>query len=171
MKKSVIRSWFIVWLPRSLVMCSNSFGLSNCPRSRLAPRWNCRCVRADGILCIGTPRADGIDLGNTERFIHSLHQPYHVHILSEAALQELASKHGLSIERLYRRHIFDTPIPFVNWTFILAYLKMLDNTLDAGFESPSNFKILSSPRALFMGLFGFWFPVRSELLALFRKAV
>ncbi|MEJ2646620.1 MAG: class I SAM-dependent methyltransferase [Gammaproteobacteria bacterium] len=126
-------------------------------------------VRPGGLLCIGTPRADGIDLSDPEQSIHSLHTPFHCHILSEQALQGLAAEHHLLVERLYRRHIFDTLVPFVNWTFIHDYLGKLDNTLDAGFETPSMRTILTSPHLIAMGLFGYFRPIRSEMLALIRK--
>jgi hypothetical protein len=126
-------------------------------------------VRAGGVLCIGTPKADAIDLSDTARYLHSLHQPYHIHILSEPALMTLADRVGLSPETVYRRHIVDTPYPFVNWTFLNAYLRKLDNTLDAGFEPPKLGTILSSPRLILMGLFGYLFPISGEMLALFRK--
>lgn len=127
------------------------------------------CVKPGGILCIGTPRADGIRLDDAEYFIHTLHQPYHLHIFSEAALLNLASRHGLIAEKVYRRHIVDTASPFVNWTFLHAYLRKIDNTLDAGFEPPRLTKILMSPYVLLMGLVGYLFPIRSEILVLFRK--
>lgn len=128
------------------------------------------CVKPGGLLCIGTPRAEGIDLRQTERFIHSLHQPYHLHILSESVLITIANRHGLSLESVLRRHTLDTPYPFVNWTFLKGYLKRLDNTLDAGFEPPRIAKIATSPYLLFTGLVGYLFPSRTEMLVLLRKA-
>jgi 2-polyprenyl-3-methyl-5-hydroxy-6-metoxy-1,4-benzoquinol methylase len=95
-----------------------------------------RLVRPGGLLCIGTPRADGIDLLNPGPSLHSLHQPYHLHILSAAALMEIATDAGFVTEKLYVRDAYDTPYPFVNGPFLKAYLEAMDNTLDAGFEPP-----------------------------------
>jgi hypothetical protein len=126
-------------------------------------------VRPGGLLCIGTPRADGIDLRNPNRTIHSLHQPYHLHILSEKALKAIATGEGLVLEQLYRRHSCDTLFPFVNWPFLRAYLRALDDTLDAGFDPPRIDVVAKSPGLLFLGLFGYLLRCDSEMIAAFRK--
>lgn len=126
-------------------------------------------VRSGGLLCIGTPRAEAIDLSYPELAIHSLHQPFHLHILSERVLARLAAESGLIVEKIYRRHVLDTLVPFVNWTFLRAYLQSGDNTLDAGFDSPNLRAIALSPRLLGLGLLGYFVPVRSEMLFMLRK--
>ena len=128
-----------------------------------------RSLSPEGLLCIGTPRADGIELDNPTDSIHSLHQPYHLHILSENALTQIASDAGLVPEKLYLRHSCDTPYPFVNWPFLRGYLKAVDDTLDAGFDPPQVGAAARSPRLLFLGLFGYVFPCPSEMIGLFRK--
>jgi SAM-dependent methyltransferase len=128
-----------------------------------------RCVRPGGMLCLGTPCADGIDLRYSNRFIHHLHQPYHLHILSVKALQGISADAGLNLEALYRRHSCDTPLPFVNWRFLHAYLQAQDDTLDAGFDPPRVGLVLKSPRLLILGLFGCLLPSRSDMIAILRK--
>lgn len=128
-----------------------------------------RSVRAGGMLVIGTPRADGIDLEQPTASIHSLHQPYHLHILSEKALREIGTQAGLVCEKIYRRHSCDTPYPFINWPFLRAYLKAIDNTLDAGFDPPRVAAVACSPSLWFLGLFGYLLRCRSEMIAIFRK--
>ncbi|MFT5418006.1 MAG: SAM-dependent methyltransferase, partial [Gammaproteobacteria bacterium] len=122
-----------------------------------------------GILCIGTPRADAIDLLQFENFIHELHVPYHICILSESALLELGKINNLEIENVHRRLYLDTIVPFINWTFLRSYLRRIDNTLDASFEEPKIGMVARSPRLLFEGLFGYWLPVHTNMLVLFRK--
>ena len=128
-----------------------------------------RCVRPGGMLCLGTPRADDIDLMNVRRSIHALHQPYHLHILSRTALHHLAIAAGLEVEALYVRHSCDTPYPFVNWPFLRAYLAANDDTLDAGFDPPRPKVFLRSLRLLPLGLFGYLLPSRSDMIAILRK--
>jgi 2-polyprenyl-3-methyl-5-hydroxy-6-metoxy-1,4-benzoquinol methylase len=128
-----------------------------------------RSVRPGGLLCIGTPRADGIDLRDPSDSIHSLHQPYHLHILSEKALTDIALKAGLVCEKLYLRHSCDTPYPFINWPFLRGYLKAIDDTLDAGFDPPHVGAVARSPRLWFLGVFGYLLSCRSEMIAIFRK--
>jgi SAM-dependent methyltransferase len=129
------------------------------------------CTKAGGILCIGTPRADDIDLSDVERSIHSVHQPYHLHILSERAIQLFSGQLGITIEALYRRHSCDTPYPFVNWRFLKAYLAAGDDTLDAGFDPPKLSKFLRAPQLVLLGLFGYLVPPTSEMIVLMRKPI
>ena len=129
------------------------------------------CTKAGGIICLGTPRADDIDLSNVERSIHSVHQPYHLHILSERAIRALPSQVGLTIEALYRRHSCDTPHPFVNWRFLRAYLAASDDTLDAGFDPPRPSTFLRAPQLVLLGLFGYLMPVASEMIVVMRKPI
>ena len=128
-----------------------------------------KCVQPGGLLALGTPRAEGIDLHQAAKFTHSLHQPFHLHIFSEQSLQTLCESRGLQTVAIHRRHILDTPFPFVNWTFLRAYLRQLDNTLDAGFDPVNLRKILTSPRLVFLGLLGYLFPGDSEMLLILRK--
>lgn len=128
-----------------------------------------QAVNPGGILCIGTPRADGIDLQNPNYTIHSLHQPYHLHILSEEGLKGIGSGKGLLLEKLYLRHSCDTFFPSVNWPFLRAYLRGVDDTLDAGFDPPHVDVVLKSPRLWFLALFGYLLDCESEMIAVFRK--
>lgn len=128
-----------------------------------------KCTRPGGLLCIGTPRADDIDLAYTRRSIHSLHQPYHLHILSERALQDLARRAGLTVAALDRRHSCDTPYPFVNWRFLRAYLAAGDDTLDAGFDPPKPSTFFRSPQLVVQGLLGYLAPTESEMIAILRR--
>lgn len=122
-----------------------------------------------GLICIGTPCADAVDMRYPEPSRHSLHLPYHIHILSEQALINAGAHHGLILESMERKHSCDTPSPFVNWTFLRSYLESGDDTLDAGFDPPRIASIALSPKLWFYGFFGYWLPLRSEMIALFRK--
>lgn len=126
-------------------------------------------VRPGGLLYIGTPCADRIDLRRYREHIHSLHQPYHICILSSEALCAMAKNHGLVLEGLEFGHVADTRLPFINWAFLRSYLARIDDTLDAGFDPPRIGLVASSPELLFKGLFGYFLRRQTEMFAYLRK--
>lgn len=122
-----------------------------------------------GTICIGTPNADGIDLARWETFVHSLHQPYHLHILSSRALRDLAEDRGLAMVKFYDTYYADMVLPFVNVRTNLYYASLFDNTIDLAFDPIRFHPKLLSPRGLFLGFFGHFIPFRCEMMAFFRK--
>lgn len=122
-----------------------------------------------GVLCIGTPNAEEIHLHDSEKFVHSLHQPYHLHILSATALIALAADRGLAPLRRYNRRYADTFLPFGNIRFQSYYAKLFDDTLDLAFEPYRLHWKIFTPKGIALGLFGCLFPHRSETMILFRK--
>ncbi len=124
-----------------------------------------------GAILIGTPNAEAIDLRNAEAHRHSLHQPYHLHVLSERVLRELGTSRGLRVERFYEVYYTDTFIPFANVRFQLHYARSLDNTLDLAFDPPHVSWRLLTPKSLGLAFFGRFFPVKTEMTFVFRKAV
>lgn len=122
-----------------------------------------------GMLCIGTPNAEGIDLHDPERFIHSLHQPYHRHILSERALLALGGRCGFQTHRVINRFYYDTLVPTVNYRFLLGYLRRAGNDLDAAFEPPKPSLVMFSPALWILSVFGYFMPPRSEMMVIFRR--
>jgi 2-polyprenyl-3-methyl-5-hydroxy-6-metoxy-1,4-benzoquinol methylase len=128
-------------------------------RSLLAP---------GGLLAIGTPNASAIDLARPETYVHTLHQPYHRHIVSKAALLDLAATHDLSLLRYHPRSYINTAIPFINHRFLLHYLRCQDNSFDAAFEPVRPSLRLLSPLGVFWGLLGSLFAPETDVMALFR---
>lgn len=128
-----------------------------------------RLVKPGGILCIGTPNAEGIDLARPEDFALSLHQPYHQHILSERALMALAHRSGLDPIAVHRRFYYDTLFPTVNYRFLKTYVRAAGNTLDAAFEEPNFGLFLRSPRLWLAALLGYFAAPRSEMMIMFRR--
>lgn len=126
-------------------------------------------LKPGGALLVGTPNADGLDLRDTESCVHSLHQPYHLHILSLRALLQLGAAAGLRPLRVWRRSYCDTLWPSVNFTFVVSYMRAGDNTLDACFEPPRVSQVLTSPRLLADALLGWFYPARSEMTVLFLR--
>ena len=58
-------------------------------------------TKPGGTICIGSPNADQLDLGQLDKCVHSLHQPYHLHILSAQALRAMAGERGLTVKKFY----------------------------------------------------------------------
>lgn len=127
-----------------------------------------RLANPGAIIAIGTPDADAIDLAKTEVHVHTLHQPYHTHMLSKRALLTAGHDLGWSLERFYPSSYVNTIVPFVNLNFGLYYGKCFDNTLDLAFE---NFKFtpkLLTPRALWLAFFGYFRCPDTDIMAIFR---
>jgi len=126
-------------------------------------------VRPGGVLCIGTPDAEQIDLLNYEKFAIPLQQPYHRHIPSEEALKQLGESMGLKIGKTYHRWYYDTPFPTINYRFLQAYILNAGNLLDAAVEPPRIKMVLTSPSLLFYAFFGYFFPPRTEMMIFFHR--
>jgi 2-polyprenyl-3-methyl-5-hydroxy-6-metoxy-1,4-benzoquinol methylase len=127
-------------------------------------------VRPGGLVLIGTPDADAIDLGRVGRFTHALHAPYHRHILTRGELVRRGEGRGWSLVRLYRSHYANTARPFLNARFVHHYLRTRDNTLDAALDPPRlNIRLLLDPRTYAFALFGALAPPREDICAVFRK--
>ena len=122
-----------------------------------------------GLLVIGTPNADEIDLSSPDDFSMELHQPYHRHILSEQALAQLGKEAGLRIEEVYRRFYFDTLYPTVNTRFMEEYVRATGNVIDVVVEKPRPDVVLRSRRLLFHAFFGYFAPPRGNMMFFFRK--
>lgn len=127
-----------------------------------------RLLNRGGMLFIGTPNADEIELNNT--YSMELHQPYHRHILSENALTEVCQQAGLRPIAINRRFYYDTLFPMVNTQFIRRYIRKTGGYLDAGFEAPRVGLVLTSPELLFFGLLGYFFRARGNMLGVFQRA-
>ncbi len=126
-------------------------------------------TNSGGLICIGTPNAEALDLGTPERYVHSLHQPYHLHMLSASVLRAFAEARGLEVERFHDVFYADTFVPFINVRFCHYYAGLFDNTLDLAFDRPRLTWRLLTPQAVALALFGRLRPVRSEMMFLLRK--
>jgi len=127
-------------------------------------------VRPGGVILIGTPDATHLDLGHPERHLHSLHQPYHRHVLSEAALHALGAERGWKLRKHYREMYSNTRVPFVNAAFLQHYFRSFDDNVDLALDPPdlSNWK-LWTPKTLWLGLFGSFTPPRCDMMAVFER--
>ncbi|MET0386098.1 MAG: class I SAM-dependent methyltransferase [Polyangiales bacterium] len=123
-----------------------------------------------GVVVIGTPNAQALDLKNPESRVHTLHQPYHRHILSKTALLSLGDKLGWQLQRYYGSMYSNTLVPFVNQRFVMHYFHACDDTLDLVTEpiQVKNPKLYSFS-TLFWAFFGYFFAPETDVTVVYRK--
>jgi 2-polyprenyl-3-methyl-5-hydroxy-6-metoxy-1,4-benzoquinol methylase len=123
-----------------------------------------------GVVAIGTPDAERIELARANDFIHTLHAPYHRHIFSRRALEQATATLGWALERRYATMYTNTLVPFMNESFYRFYAGLFDDTLDALF-GPVNAAVLlrNFPRALWAGVFGSFTSRRTDPMTIFRR--
>ncbi len=138
------------------------------PRELLASygRW----AAPGGKIVIGTPNAAAMDLSRPEDFVHSLHQPYHTHILSIYALVQIGTELGWTLERLYHTNYTNTLVPCLNVRFGLHYGKYFDNNVDLAFDGFLLSPKLFLPSSLFFAFFGYFLSPPTDIMAVFRTA-
>lgn len=130
-----------------------------------------RLVEPQGIVAIGTPNAEALDLEQPEKYVHALHLPYHRHIFSKRALLSAGSARGWQLERYYPTQYGNTPVPFMNSRFYLYYMRLGDNSLDRLVEPPKLGPLLARlPLTLFWGFFGQFLAEETDVMAVFRRA-
>ena len=127
-------------------------------------------TKPGGVIALGTPNAEAIDLKNPEARVHTLHQPYHRHILSKRALQTLGEELGWELLHYYPTMYANTRLPGVNFAFLDHYFKCFDNNCDLAVEPIKMGSLrLWTPVTLAHFLFGsFWSP-ESDVMATFRR--
>lgn len=128
-------------------------------------------LKPGGLLILGTPDADEIDLNDPEMYINQLHTPYHRHILTEEILLKLGQAFGLKAIQVSHRFYTDTLYPFLNSRFGEAYQRRCGGVIDILFEEPQLNLVYRSPQLLFYALAGYFLPPRSNMTACFRLAL
>ena len=124
-----------------------------------------------GVVLIGTPNAEALDLQHPESSVHALHQPYHRHLLSKQKLLTLGETLGWELLHYYPSMYINTRLPFMNHRYVLHYFHAGDNTLDMLTEPIriSNPK-LYTPASLFWGFFGSFFAPETDVAVVYRKS-
>ena len=122
-----------------------------------------------GLVTIGTPDADAIDLTRPQDYVHVLHAPYHRHIVSRKALCESAQARGWSLVRFHSTMYSNTPLPGQNPRFGLHYLRCYDDCLDL-FAEPVRLDSwrLFAPDGLFWLFCGYFFDRHTDVMFTFR---
>lgn len=114
-----------------------------------------KLARPGGLLVLGTPDADVVDLATPQTFIHMLHQPYHRHILSREALLGLAESLGLELLGVQHGFPGNSRFPGLNGRYITRLLRANGDTLDDTLAGRVPFKWeLFSPAAIWDALTG-----------------
>lgn len=127
-------------------------------------------VRPGGLVVIGTPRADRLDLARPDKFILEFHQPYHLHLLSEQALHSLGAGLGLRAVACSERFYVEGPLPGMSLRFSRAYVRAHGGVMDVLFEPPRTDRVVRSPRLLLTALLGALIPARGNMTVVFAKA-
>jgi len=126
-------------------------------------------LRPGGVLFVGMPSADEIDLNQTDKYLHQIHLPYHLHIYTEAALVQMTGKFNLKSIASYRRFYVEYPFVFgMNMAFVRRYVRCSDDTSDALLDPPRVRSVLCSPALLFDGFFGYFYSPQHAITVVFR---
>lgn len=149
-----------------VVMSQDVFEHVESPRDHLESLR--RLTKGGGLVVVGTPNADSIDLAHPEPRVHTLHQPYHRHIASSAALKALGAELGFKLERYYPTMYSNTRVPFVNTPFVTHYFQCFDDTVDLALEPiHTGSWRLWSPKTLLLGLFGSYMAPECDVMFVF----
>jgi SAM-dependent methyltransferase len=115
-----------------------------------------QCLNPNGKIVILTPNADGIDINRPEEFLHSLHQPYHCHLLSHGGLTMLAEKLGLYEVHFDDRWYMDSAWPGTSQKLVEMLLEKSGNDIDAGYEPPRIDLFFKHPQLIWYLFFGYF---------------
>lgn len=126
-------------------------------------------LRPGGILQVGTPSADHIRLEDTQKHLHQLHVPYHLHLYTRNAIETFGRNSGLLPIGHHDRFYAETPLFAMNERFARAYLMRTDDTIDALIEPPRVAMVLTSPVLLFHATFGYWYSPRHSVTVVLKK--
>lgn len=128
-----------------------------------------RLVRPGGLIAIGTPNAQDIDLRAPEQRIHALHQPYHRHIFSKRVLLGLSQYTGWELVRYYPTTFSNTLIPGANTRFAMHYARLNGDDLDLGLE-PIHVenRALWSWRSAWLAAFGYFMAPEVDVMVIYR---
>lgn len=127
-------------------------------------------VRPGGLLYVGTADSEGVkDMGDLERHIMRLHQPFHRVILTQQGVLDLGAELGLEIVQTWRRSYMDTLMPFSNYRFLDAFNKAHGHNLDNALAPDAAGIVARKPYLLLYALFGYFIPSAVEPAVLWRK--
>lgn len=121
-------------------------------------------LKPGGYVVVGCPNAEGIDLesNNKDKFVHELHQPYHLHIPTQAVVEGIGQKVGWVAAGFSNRYYGDTLWPGLNTNAILNYVQLKGNFMDSAFEPLDLRTAITSPKFLFNAVFGYYWGRRES---------
>jgi len=128
-------------------------------------------VKPGGVVALGTPNAQAMDLAHTERYVHALHAPYHRHIFSERMLLSMGGELGWELVKYHPTMYTNTFWPLINQRFLTHYFSAFDDTVDLALEPIKiNSWKLWTPLTLFYALFGGFIAPHTDVMVLYRAA-
>jgi 2-polyprenyl-3-methyl-5-hydroxy-6-metoxy-1,4-benzoquinol methylase len=129
-------------------------------------------LKPGGILCIETPNAAGIDLRQTDIYLHALHMPYHTHILSEQGLSLLARGLNLETKVIYNRWYMDYWLPGTSRHLAEKLVFLGGNDIDVGYEPPRIDLFFKHPVLFVYLVFGYFLPPRKtdHMMMIFKTS-
>jgi SAM-dependent methyltransferase len=143
--------------------------IEHCEDPRALIRECAGLVRPGGLLYIGTADSEPVDVKNLEPHIMRMHQPFHRLILTQKALEDLATEPGLERLQSYRRSYMDTHMPFANYRFLDEFNKALGHNMDRAFDPTAGRVLFRKPSLWFYAFFGYFFPSAAEPAVVLRK--
>jgi 2-polyprenyl-3-methyl-5-hydroxy-6-metoxy-1,4-benzoquinol methylase len=131
-------------------------------------------VKPGGRLCIGTPDAEFIDLSQPEKFIHYLHLPCHVHLLTSPILDRMVCEElGLRRVASYDHWFMDSWIPGASPAFFERFMRVHGNDMESAFEQPRLATFLGNPSLIYFLFFG-WLHSRDRrdyIMTIYQRPV
>jgi SAM-dependent methyltransferase len=121
-----------------------------------------RLLNPDGRICLETPNAGGIVLADPDEYLHALHMPYHVHILSQPALVDICRDQGLHQVAVHDRWYMDSWQPGTARRLFETLMMYAGNDLDVGYEPPRLDLFFKHPVLFFYLFFGYFMPTRKN---------
>jgi 2-polyprenyl-3-methyl-5-hydroxy-6-metoxy-1,4-benzoquinol methylase len=129
-------------------------------------------VTPGGLLVIGCPNAEDLDLNNAEEASFELHQPYHRHIPSERALIDSVVARGYDVAEAEHRTYWDTRWPWINSATFAEIVKRGNYEAEVLVEKPSLKNVLRhafSPSLLYRAYFGYYINRPGGMSVVFRR--
>ncbi len=126
-------------------------------------------LNATGKLCVGTPRAEGVDLDRPN--LHTLHLPCHIYVLSENILTQFGQDLRLIPKKIYRNWFRDSYWPFTSRKFFETFMRVSGDDMESAFERPRLHMFMLHPSLIVYALFGyFFFPkIEDNVMIVFAK--
>lgn len=126
-------------------------------------------VRPGGLLYVGTADSEPVHMDDLAPHVMRLHQPFHRTILTQKTLLALADELGWERASCWRRSYMDTLRPFANYRFLDELSRATGHDVDAMLSPSSARLVAQSPRLLFFGFFGSFFPSAFEPAVALRR--
>lgn len=122
-----------------------------------------RCLlKPGGRIYLGTCCSDGLSFAQLENERMRLHQPYHRALIPQQVMADFLIKNGFTILTNFRRSYMDTLIPFANYRFLDELSRATRHNMEKMLGPEGVSLTYKSPRILFFGLFGYFFPTAYE---------